>query len=47
MAHCARTSVTCGNALGARRFITRGKVVTSRWLAPGHGGMNLGSPTQS
>jgi malonate-semialdehyde dehydrogenase (acetylating)/methylmalonate-semialdehyde dehydrogenase len=26
-------------------FYTRGKVVTSRWLDPGHGGVNLGFPT--
>src|SRR5699024_9105370 len=26
-------------------FSTRGKVVTSRWLAPSHGGLNLGFPT--
>jgi malonate-semialdehyde dehydrogenase (acetylating)/methylmalonate-semialdehyde dehydrogenase len=25
-------------------FLTRGKVVTSRWLDPGHGGINLGFP---
>ena len=28
-------------------FFTRGKVVTSRWLDPSHGGINLGFPTQS
>jgi malonate-semialdehyde dehydrogenase (acetylating)/methylmalonate-semialdehyde dehydrogenase len=28
-------------------FYTRGKVVTSRWLDPSHGGLNLGFPTQS
>ena len=28
-------------------FFTRGKVVTSRWLDPSHGGLNLGFPTQS
>ncbi len=27
-------------------FFTRGKVVTSRWLDPSHGGVNLGFPTQ-
>ncbi|MEU4549391.1 CoA-acylating methylmalonate-semialdehyde dehydrogenase [Nonomuraea dietziae] len=27
------------------RFYTRGKVVTSRWLDPSHGGVNLGFPT--
>lgn len=27
-------------------FFTRGKVVTSRWLDPRHGGLNLGFPTQ-
>ncbi|MFP5333705.1 MAG: CoA-acylating methylmalonate-semialdehyde dehydrogenase [Actinomycetes bacterium] len=27
-------------------FYTRGKVVTSRWLEPSHGGLNLGFPTQ-
>jgi malonate-semialdehyde dehydrogenase (acetylating)/methylmalonate-semialdehyde dehydrogenase len=26
-------------------FFTRGKVVTSRWLDPSHGGINLGFPT--
>jgi len=26
-------------------FYTRGKVVTARWLDPGHGGINLGFPT--
>ena len=25
-------------------FYTRGKVVTSRWLDPSHGGINLGFP---
>lgn len=28
-------------------FYTRGKVVTSRWLDPSHGGVDLGFPTQS
>ncbi|HEU0241584.1 MAG TPA: CoA-acylating methylmalonate-semialdehyde dehydrogenase [Micromonosporaceae bacterium] len=28
-------------------FFTRGKVVTSRWLDPSHGGVNLGFPTHS
>ena len=28
-------------------FFTRGKVVTSRWLEPSHGGINLGFPTQT
>jgi malonate-semialdehyde dehydrogenase (acetylating)/methylmalonate-semialdehyde dehydrogenase len=28
-------------------FYTRGKVVTSRWLDPSHGGINLGFPTQA
>ena len=28
-------------------FFTRGKVVTSRWLDPSHGGINLGFPTSS
>ncbi|WP_149203483.1 CoA-acylating methylmalonate-semialdehyde dehydrogenase [Actinotalea subterranea] len=28
-------------------FFTRGKVVTSRWLDPGHGGVDLGFPTHS
>ncbi|NUR90610.1 MAG: CoA-acylating methylmalonate-semialdehyde dehydrogenase [Nonomuraea sp.] len=27
------------------QFYTRGKVVTSRWLDPSHGGVNLGFPT--
>jgi malonate-semialdehyde dehydrogenase (acetylating) / methylmalonate-semialdehyde dehydrogenase len=26
-------------------FYTRGKAVTSRWLDPSHGGVNLGFPT--
>ena len=25
-------------------FFTRGKVITSRWLDPSHGGINLGFP---
>jgi malonate-semialdehyde dehydrogenase (acetylating)/methylmalonate-semialdehyde dehydrogenase len=29
------------------QFFTRGKVITSRWLDPSHGGVNLGFPTQS
>ncbi|HCT79523.1 MAG TPA: methylmalonate-semialdehyde dehydrogenase (CoA acylating) [Micromonosporaceae bacterium] len=29
------------------QFFTRGKVVTSRWLNPSHGGVNLGFPTHS
>jgi malonate-semialdehyde dehydrogenase (acetylating)/methylmalonate-semialdehyde dehydrogenase len=28
-------------------FFTRGKVVTSRWLDPSHGGVSLGFPTQT
>ena len=28
-------------------FFTRGKVVTSRWLDPSHGGLDLGFPTQT
>jgi malonate-semialdehyde dehydrogenase (acetylating)/methylmalonate-semialdehyde dehydrogenase len=28
-------------------FYTRGKVVTSRWLDPSHGGVNLGFPTNA
>ncbi|MHA6763137.1 CoA-acylating methylmalonate-semialdehyde dehydrogenase [Streptacidiphilus sp. PAMC 29251] len=28
-------------------FFTRGKAVTSRWLDPSHGGINLGFPTNS
>jgi malonate-semialdehyde dehydrogenase (acetylating)/methylmalonate-semialdehyde dehydrogenase len=28
-------------------FYTRGKVVTTRWLDPSHGGVDLGFPTQS
>jgi len=28
-------------------FFTRGKVVTSRWLDPSHGGLNLGFPTHT
>lgn len=35
------------HAYGAEgfQFFTRGKVVTSRWLDPSHGGINLGFPT--
>ena len=35
------------HAYGAEgvHFFTRGKVVTSRWLDPSHGGLNLGFPT--
>jgi len=29
------------------QFFTRGKVITSRWLDPSHGGVNLGFPTHS
>ena len=29
------------------QFFTRGKVVTSRWLDPSHGGINLGFPTNA
>jgi malonate-semialdehyde dehydrogenase (acetylating)/methylmalonate-semialdehyde dehydrogenase len=29
------------------QFFTRGKVVTSRWLDPSHGGINLGFPQTS
>jgi malonate-semialdehyde dehydrogenase (acetylating)/methylmalonate-semialdehyde dehydrogenase len=29
------------------RFFTRGKVVTSRWPDPSHGGISLGFPTQT
>jgi malonate-semialdehyde dehydrogenase (acetylating) / methylmalonate-semialdehyde dehydrogenase len=29
------------------KFFTRGKVVTSRWLDPSHGGLNLGFPQNS
>jgi len=25
-------------------FFTRGKAITSRWLNPSHGGINLGFP---
>jgi malonate-semialdehyde dehydrogenase (acetylating) / methylmalonate-semialdehyde dehydrogenase len=28
-------------------FFTRGKVITSRWLDPSHGGVSLGFPTQT
>ncbi|MET8987582.1 hypothetical protein ABZW49_19205, partial [Nonomuraea wenchangensis] len=28
-------------------FYTRGKVVTSRWPDPSHGGVNLGFPTNA
>jgi malonate-semialdehyde dehydrogenase (acetylating)/methylmalonate-semialdehyde dehydrogenase len=37
------------HAYGAEgvHFFTRGKVVTSRWLDPSHGGLNLGFPTNS
>jgi hypothetical protein len=26
------------------QFFTRGKAITSRWLDPSHGGINLGFP---
>jgi len=29
------------------QFFTRGKVITSRWLDPSYGGINLGFPTQN
>jgi malonate-semialdehyde dehydrogenase (acetylating)/methylmalonate-semialdehyde dehydrogenase len=37
------------HAYGAEgvHFFTRGKVVTSRWLDPSHGGLNLGFPTNT
>jgi malonate-semialdehyde dehydrogenase (acetylating)/methylmalonate-semialdehyde dehydrogenase len=37
------------HAYGAEgvHFFTRGKVVTSRWLNPRHGGVNLGFPTHT
>jgi malonate-semialdehyde dehydrogenase (acetylating)/methylmalonate-semialdehyde dehydrogenase len=37
------------HAYGAEgvHFFTRGKVVTSRWLDPSHGGINLGFPTNT
>jgi malonate-semialdehyde dehydrogenase (acetylating)/methylmalonate-semialdehyde dehydrogenase len=37
------------HAYGAEgvQFFTRGKVVTSRWLDPSHGGINLGFPQNS
>ena len=37
------------HAYGAEgvHFFTRGKVITSRWLDPSHGGVNLGFPTHT
>jgi malonate-semialdehyde dehydrogenase (acetylating) / methylmalonate-semialdehyde dehydrogenase len=37
---------THAHGLEGIHFFTRGKVVTSRWLDPSHGGVNLGFPTQ-
>jgi len=36
---------THAHGLEGVHFFTRGKVVTSRWLDPSHGGLNLGFPT--
>jgi malonate-semialdehyde dehydrogenase (acetylating) / methylmalonate-semialdehyde dehydrogenase len=38
---------THAHGLEGFHFFTRGKVVTSRWLDPSHGGVNLGFPTHS
>lgn len=38
---------THAHGLEGVHFFTRGKVVTSRWLDPSHGGINLGFPTQN
>jgi len=38
---------THAHGLEGVHFFTRGKVVTSRWLDPSHGGINLGFPTQA
>jgi malonate-semialdehyde dehydrogenase (acetylating)/methylmalonate-semialdehyde dehydrogenase len=38
---------THAHGLEGVHFFTRGKVVTSRWLDPSHGGLNLGFPTQN
>ncbi|MFI5838151.1 CoA-acylating methylmalonate-semialdehyde dehydrogenase [Catenuloplanes sp. NPDC051500] len=38
---------THAHGLEGVHFFTRGKVITSRWLDPSHGGINLGFPTQS
>jgi malonate-semialdehyde dehydrogenase (acetylating)/methylmalonate-semialdehyde dehydrogenase len=35
------------HGLDGVHFFTRGKVVTSRWLDPSHGGLNLGFPTHA
>lgn len=37
------------HAYGAEgvHFFTRGEVITKRWLAPSHGGINRGFPTNS
>ncbi|MFE9689163.1 CoA-acylating methylmalonate-semialdehyde dehydrogenase [Micromonospora sp. NPDC005806] len=35
---------THAHGMDGVRFFTRGKVVTSRWLDPSHGGLNLGFP---
>jgi malonate-semialdehyde dehydrogenase (acetylating)/methylmalonate-semialdehyde dehydrogenase len=37
---------THAHGLEGVQFYTRGKVVTSRWLDPRHGGLNLGFPQQ-
>jgi malonate-semialdehyde dehydrogenase (acetylating)/methylmalonate-semialdehyde dehydrogenase len=38
---------THAHGLEGIHFFTRGKVVTSRWLDPSHGGVNLGFPTHA
>ena len=35
---------THAHGLEGVHFFTRGKVITSRWLDPSHGGINLGFP---
>ena len=42
---CSATP-TCYGTEGVH-FYTRGKVVTSRWLDPSHGGVNLGFPVNT
>jgi malonate-semialdehyde dehydrogenase (acetylating)/methylmalonate-semialdehyde dehydrogenase len=35
---------THAHGVDGLHFFTRGKVITSRWLDPSHGGLNLGFP---
>ena len=40
----ARISEAHAHGVEGVRFFTRNKVVTTRWLDPSHGGLNLGVP---